>query len=116
MCVLQLSNENDLTSVQVYNAYDTGLLWKCLPNTTLAGGKETSAPGFNHKDHRKENLREKGMTRQHSRVVIRPLPCSSSSTSREQKPNSPVPATKCDKIDSANGLGHHSESGNALQA
>lgn len=47
-----LISENGLTSEQVYNADETGLLWKCLPTTTLAGGNETSAPGFKHNKER----------------------------------------------------------------
>ncbi|KAJ8885166.1 hypothetical protein PR048_011362 [Dryococelus australis] len=35
-------------SEQVGNADETGLMCKCLPNTTLAGGNENSTPGFNH--------------------------------------------------------------------
>jgi hypothetical protein len=37
--------EHDLTPVQIYNADETGLLWRCLPNKTLAGGEEV-ADGF----------------------------------------------------------------------
>ncbi|KAJ8885317.1 hypothetical protein PR048_011514 [Dryococelus australis] len=40
------------TQFQVYSAYETSLLWKCLPNTTLAGGNETSTSGFKlNKEH-----------------------------------------------------------------
>lgn len=47
-----LVSENGLTSEQVYNADETGLLWKCLPTTTLVGGNENSAPGFKHNKER----------------------------------------------------------------
>lgn len=36
----------ELTRCQVYNADETGLLWRCLPTSTLAGGDEKSAKGF----------------------------------------------------------------------
>jgi hypothetical protein len=38
--------EHDLTSEQIYNADETGLLWRCLPNKPLAGGDEKVADGF----------------------------------------------------------------------
>lgn len=38
--------KNDLSPFQVYNADETGLLWRCLPNSTLAGHDEKSAKGF----------------------------------------------------------------------
>lgn len=49
---VKLVTENDLTLEQVYNADESGLLWKCLPKTTLAGGNETSAPGFKQNKER----------------------------------------------------------------
>ena len=39
-------NEYQLTRDQIYNADETGLYWKCLPNKTLAGTEEKSAKGF----------------------------------------------------------------------
>lgn len=36
----------DLTPEQIYNADETGLLWRCLPTSTLAGGGEKAAKGF----------------------------------------------------------------------
>ncbi|GBO15325.1 Jerky [Araneus ventricosus] len=38
--------DNDLTPEQIYNADETGLLWRCLPTSTLAGGGEKAAKGF----------------------------------------------------------------------
>nr|XP_033788001.1 jerky protein homolog isoform X2 [Geotrypetes seraphini] len=38
--------ENGLTPEQVYNANETELMWKCLPNSTLVGGNEKVAHGF----------------------------------------------------------------------
>ncbi|XP_035205621.1 jerky protein homolog [Stegodyphus dumicola] len=38
--------DNDLTPEQIYNADETGLLWRCLPTSTLAGGGENAAKGF----------------------------------------------------------------------
>lgn len=37
--------EKNLTSHQVYNADESGLFWKVLPNKTLAHSGEKSAPG-----------------------------------------------------------------------
>lgn len=42
----QLVEENNLTTHQIYNADETGLMWRCLPNKTLAGENEKSAAGF----------------------------------------------------------------------
>lgn len=38
--------DNNLTADQIYNADETGLLWRCLPTSTLAGGGEKAAKGF----------------------------------------------------------------------
>ena len=38
--------EKGLTAKQIYNADETGLLWKCLPDRTLVAYREKSAPGF----------------------------------------------------------------------
>lgn len=38
--------KHNLTASQIYNADETGLLWRCLPNSTLAGNTETCAKGF----------------------------------------------------------------------
>ncbi|XP_042897244.1 jerky protein homolog [Parasteatoda tepidariorum] len=38
--------DNDLTPEQIYNADETGLLWRCLPTSTLAGGGEKAAKGL----------------------------------------------------------------------
>ncbi|GBN63782.1 Jerky [Araneus ventricosus] len=38
--------DNDLTPEQIYNADETGLLWRCLPTSTLAGGGGKAAKGF----------------------------------------------------------------------
>ncbi|GFT02822.1 jerky protein homolog [Nephila pilipes] len=42
----------ELTRSQVYNADETGLLWRCLPTSTLAGGDEKCAEGFKKNKHR----------------------------------------------------------------
>uniref|UniRef100_K7FX56 HTH CENPB-type domain-containing protein n=1 Tax=Pelodiscus sinensis TaxID=13735 RepID=K7FX56_PELSI len=42
----QLVEEHRLSPCQVYNADETGLLWCCLPNSTLVGGGEKAAHGF----------------------------------------------------------------------
>lgn len=42
---LEFINEENLTPVQIYNADETGLYWKCLPTRTLANQQETRAPG-----------------------------------------------------------------------
>uniref|UniRef100_A0A1B6ML08 HTH CENPB-type domain-containing protein n=1 Tax=Graphocephala atropunctata TaxID=36148 RepID=A0A1B6ML08_9HEMI len=41
-----LINDHNLSPSQIYNADETGLLWRCLPNSTLAGAEESSAKGF----------------------------------------------------------------------
>lgn len=41
-----LVKEHNLSPTQIYNADETGLLWRCLPNSTLAGGDESNAQGF----------------------------------------------------------------------
>lgn len=41
-----LVDQYDLSAPQIYNADETGLLWRCLPNSTLAGSDESSAKGF----------------------------------------------------------------------
>ena len=38
--------EKNLIPEQIYNADETGLLWKCLPQRTLVSCREKSAPGF----------------------------------------------------------------------
>lgn len=38
--------DKKLSADQVYNADETGLLWRCLPTSTLAGGDEKEAKGF----------------------------------------------------------------------
>ena len=38
--------EKGLTPEQIYNADETGLLWKCLPDRTLVACREKTAPGF----------------------------------------------------------------------
>ena len=38
--------EKGLIPEQIYNAHETGLLWKCLPQRTLVSCREKSAPGF----------------------------------------------------------------------
>ena len=40
-----LYSYKNLRPEQFYNADETGLYWKMLPNKTLAGRSETSAPG-----------------------------------------------------------------------
>jgi hypothetical protein len=42
----QLVKDNDLTAGQIYNADETGLFWRCLPTSILAGEGETSASGL----------------------------------------------------------------------
>ena len=42
----QVMEEKGLTTEQIYNADETGLLWKCLPDRTLVSCREKSAPGF----------------------------------------------------------------------
>jgi hypothetical protein len=41
----KLVEKHKLTTEQVYNADETGFLYRCLPNSTLAGGGEVSASG-----------------------------------------------------------------------
>ncbi|XP_035212156.1 jerky protein homolog [Stegodyphus dumicola] len=36
----------DVTGEKIYNADETGLLWRCLPTSTLAGGGEKAAKGL----------------------------------------------------------------------
>uniref|UniRef100_A0A8C0JEN1 Uncharacterized protein n=1 Tax=Chelonoidis abingdonii TaxID=106734 RepID=A0A8C0JEN1_CHEAB len=38
--------EHDLSPEQIYNADETCLFWRCLPNSTLAGASESRAAGF----------------------------------------------------------------------
>uniref|UniRef100_K7G1N7 HTH CENPB-type domain-containing protein n=1 Tax=Pelodiscus sinensis TaxID=13735 RepID=K7G1N7_PELSI len=48
----QLVEEHGLSPSQMYNADETGLLWRCLPNCTLVDGGEKSPHGFKmNKDH-----------------------------------------------------------------
>ncbi|XP_025050506.1 jerky protein homolog [Alligator sinensis] len=42
----KLVAEHDLSPDQIYNADKTGLFWRCLPNSALAGAGESSAAGF----------------------------------------------------------------------
>ena len=42
----QVMEEKGLTNEQIYNADETGLLQKCLPDKTLVSCREKSAPGF----------------------------------------------------------------------
>lgn len=43
----QIVSENDQSPHQAYNADETGLLWRCLPTSTLAAGDEKTAKWFN---------------------------------------------------------------------
>ena len=38
--------EHNLKPCQIYNADETGLLWRCLPDKTLVGGEEKNPKGF----------------------------------------------------------------------
>ena len=42
----KMIEEKGLTPEQIYNADETGLLWKCLPERTLVSCREKSPPGF----------------------------------------------------------------------
>ena len=42
----QVMEQKGLTTEQIYNADETGLLWRCLPDKTLVSCHEKSAPGF----------------------------------------------------------------------
>lgn len=42
---LEVIREKDLSADQIYNADESGLYWKAIPDKTLASGSETSAPG-----------------------------------------------------------------------
>uniref|UniRef100_K7F7H6 HTH CENPB-type domain-containing protein n=1 Tax=Pelodiscus sinensis TaxID=13735 RepID=K7F7H6_PELSI len=42
----QLVEEHGLSPSQIHNADETGLLWCCLPNSTLVGGAEKAAHSF----------------------------------------------------------------------
>lgn len=42
----QIIADNNLIPDHVYNADETGLLWRCLPTSTLGGGGEKPAKGF----------------------------------------------------------------------
>jgi hypothetical protein len=48
----QLVNDSNVTADQIYNADETGLFWRCLPTSALAGEGETSASGFKQKKDR----------------------------------------------------------------
>ncbi|XP_035206673.1 jerky protein homolog [Stegodyphus dumicola] len=48
--------DNDLTPEQIYNADETGLLWRCLPTSTLAGGGEKAAKGKSAKPRAFKNV------------------------------------------------------------
>jgi hypothetical protein len=39
---VQLVKDNDLTAEKIYNADETGIFWRCLPTSILAGEGETS--------------------------------------------------------------------------
>jgi hypothetical protein len=43
---------NNLKPDQIYNADETGLLWRCLPGSTLAGKNESNPSGFKHNKDR----------------------------------------------------------------
>ncbi|KAG5895057.1 hypothetical protein JTB14_021024 [Gonioctena quinquepunctata] len=43
----------------VYNADETGLVWKALPKTTLASKRESSAPGHKENQEIQEHLKRK---------------------------------------------------------
>uniref|UniRef100_K7FJC2 HTH CENPB-type domain-containing protein n=1 Tax=Pelodiscus sinensis TaxID=13735 RepID=K7FJC2_PELSI len=51
---VKLVDEHGLSPSQMYNADETGLLWRCLPNSTLVGGGggEKAAHGFKMKKDR----------------------------------------------------------------
>ena len=38
--------EMDLVPAQLYNADESGLYWRCLPEKTLASSDEKEAPGM----------------------------------------------------------------------
>uniref|UniRef100_K7GFI0 DDE-1 domain-containing protein n=1 Tax=Pelodiscus sinensis TaxID=13735 RepID=K7GFI0_PELSI len=42
----KLVSEHELSADQIYNADETGLFWRCLPTSALAGESESSASGF----------------------------------------------------------------------
>lgn len=42
---MNIIREKDLTADQIYNAVESGLHWKVLPDKTLASGSESSASG-----------------------------------------------------------------------
>ncbi|XP_064411327.1 jerky protein homolog [Latimeria chalumnae] len=42
----KLVAEHDLSPEQIFNADETGLFWRCLPTSTLAGASESGASGF----------------------------------------------------------------------
>ncbi|KAK3862648.1 hypothetical protein Pcinc_031507 [Petrolisthes cinctipes] len=75
----KLVSEHDLTPEQVYNADETGLLYRCLPTSTLASEAEGAAKGFKQSKDRltvhvfvpsvKENLKKKGLP-EDSKVVL----------------------------------------------
>lgn len=46
MLFIELVAANGLTPGQIYNADETRLMWKCLPNFTLTDGNEKVAHGF----------------------------------------------------------------------
>ena len=39
----ELVSKHNLTAEQIFNADETGLLWRCLPNKTPSGGAEKVA-------------------------------------------------------------------------
>lgn len=42
----QFVKDSDLTANQTHNGDETGLFWRCLPTSTLAGEGKTSRSGF----------------------------------------------------------------------
>ena len=66
----QVMEEKGLTAEQIYNADETGLLWKCLPDRTLVACREKSAPGFRKS---KERLTVLGCTNATGTHKLKPV-------------------------------------------
>ena len=65
--------EKGLTTEQIYNANETGLLWKCLPDRTLVSCREKSALGFKKS---KDRLTVLGCTNATGTHKLKPVtPC-----------------------------------------
>ncbi|XP_042910039.1 jerky protein homolog [Parasteatoda tepidariorum] len=63
--------DNDLTPEQIYNADETGLLWRCLPTSTLAGGGEKAAKGFFFKKKEvKESFKSLGLPENTKAILL----------------------------------------------